>query len=188
MFGKFNPGARTETVHLRSTPEERQRISSAAQKTRRTMTNFVLAATLSAADKALAGEGEFERVAAVVEALPPAANELDASAGKLISLVSGLTSNLTQLQGHAQRIGGVLAGLSTKKGPIDRLSEAAIGLGLAAKSGQLNSTEAANMVAALTGPARDLNELARRLNEGQFVDPRDWHPSISSLVKVLLTT
>ena len=187
MFGKFNAGTRTETIHLRATPNERQKISDAAQKTRRTMTNFVLAATLSAADKALASADEFDQVAAVVEALPPAPHELDASAAKIINLVSGLTSNLTQLQGHAQQIGGVLTGLATEHGPLKRLSAAALAAGLAAKSGKLNSTEAANMVDALANPAQQLNALARQLNEGQQVDPRDWHPPISGLIKVLLT-
>ena len=187
MFGKFNPGARTEVIHLRATPDERRKISDAAQKTRRTMTNFVLSASLSAADKALGGATEFDQVESSVAALPPAPNSLDPAASKIVFLVAGLTSNLTQLASHAQRIGGVVAGLNIDKGPIKNLASAALALGLAAKSGQLTGTQAVNMADSLTGPARDLNVLARRLNEGQVLDPRDWHPPISGLIKVLLT-
>lgn len=188
MFGKFNTGARTETIHLRATPDERAKISLAALKTRRTMTNFVLSATLSAADKALGGTGKFDQVESSVEPLPPSANELDVSAAKLINLVAGLTSNLTQLQDHAQRIGGVLTALATEKGPLKKLAIAAVWIGLGAKCGELNGGQAANLVAALTAPALELNQLARSLNEGHLVDARDWHAPVSGLVKVLLTT
>ncbi len=187
MFGKFNPGARTETIHLRSTPEERQRISSAALKTRRTMTNFVLSATLSAADKVLAGLGEIDPVESVVEPLPPAPDQLDAGAARVVSLCAGLTSNLSQMTVHAERLGGVLAGLTTDKGPLKNLTAATLAAGLGAKSGALKGAQAADLASGLADPARMLNDLARRLNEGQQVDPRDWHPPISGLAKVLLT-
>lgn len=186
MFGKFNPGLRTETIHLRATPDERQQISSAALKTRRTMTNFVLAATLSAAQKVLAGHDESDTVESVVEPLPPSPNELDSGSSKVVSLAAGLTSNLTQLVSHAERLGGVLTGLTTDQGPLKKLSAAALAVGLAAKSGQLTGAQAADLASALADPARMLNDLARRLNEGQQVDPRDWHAPISGLSKILL--
>lgn len=188
MFGKFNPGSRTETIHLRSTPDERNRISLAAQRTRRTMTNFVLSATLSAADKVLADHGESNIVESMVEPLPPAPDELDSGSSKVVSLAAGLTSNLTQIAEHAQRIGGILAGLIKDKGPLKILASAALAAGLAAKSGQLNGAQATDLADALAEPARMLNELSRRLNEGQQVDPRDWHPPISGLSKILLTS
>lgn len=186
MFGKFNPGQRTETIHLRSTPEERNRISLAALKTRRTMTNFVLSATLSAADKVLAGLGEIDPVESVVEPLPPAPDQLDGGSAKVVSLSTGLTSNLTQLTKHAEQIGGVLTGLTTDQGPLKKLSAATLAIGLAAKSGQLKGAQATDLVDALADPARQLNELARRLNEGQQVDPRDWHAPISGISNILL--
>ena len=161
MFGKFNPGARTEIIHLRATPEERAKISLAALQTRRTITNFVLSATLSAATKVLASTDDSEQVAAVVEPLPPTPNELDAHAAGLVNLISGLTSNLTQLTSHAHRIGGVLEGLAKEKGPLKNLSTAALGVGIAAKSGELKGAQAAILLNSLGEPAHQLNELAR---------------------------
>lgn len=152
------------------------------------MTNFVLSATLSAADKVLADAHGSDHIESSVEPLPPAQNELDASAAGLVNLVAGLASNLTQLTNHAQRIGGVLAALSAEKGPLKNLSTAAHGVGLAAQSGALKGAQAANFLEDLNVPAWQLNELSRRLNEGQLVDPRDWHPPISGLRKILLTT
>ena len=95
---------------------------------------------------------------------PPLSSELTENMRELVNMCHATRSNLTQLHTHSARIGGQLVQLTGTDGPLNQLSKQFLQLGLNVKSGHVDEAQAAANLTALSGAAKQINDLARRLN------------------------
>lgn len=118
---------------------------------------------------------------------PPLVIELSLAAKKLLEICHATGANLSQLDVHARAAGEPLARLSGPSGLLFELGSKTREIGLQIKSGQVEMTEAAELLGQLEGPARSLNEsLARPLNEGKSITLEAWKSALTQLKSALL--
>lgn len=119
---------------------------------------------------------------------PPASNELSSRAADLLKVCYGLQSNLTQVHGHAARLGGNLTRLTGADGALEKMMVTVQKHGLRAKSGALDADKAFQILVSLEPAAQALNaDLSRPLNEGREVSLEVWKRVLSNLQAALLS-
>lgn len=194
---KVDFGKRTERIFVRAAPEEAALLAQGARLANRTVSDFV---RLAAVQAALAAGARLERrehqedfanpvetepsgvpVAAIVEALPPMADQLPEAVRALTDTLVRLTGNLTQLKDHASTAGDPVDRLAGEGGALERVRLRARELGLFSKSGAMEEAEASAWLAQLDAAARQVNDLSRRLNEGQAVAAVDWQSPLVAI-------
>lgn len=117
---------------------------------------------------------------------PPAPAGLSFGATLLIKISRGLISNLSQLEDHARRSGGVLDQLVGPDKALQKLSKMAQKLGLKIKATLIDEQSVKNILVLLEPAAADLNErLAKPLNEGKVLQPDVWRQILTALQAAL---
>lgn len=160
-----------ERVTLRLEPPDYARLADAAHSARLPMAVYCRHLVL----------GQVPSVA------PPAIGELDPRAAELLAICQHLISNLTQLNNHAGRLGGVLQPLHGEGGALEKLGARAREIGLRVRKGDMPTAQIEAVLMRLAEPARNLNDvLARPLNEGNQPELAIWHQALSSVQNGLL--
>lgn len=113
---------------------------------------------------------------------PPSTHELPTSTATLIKVCHGLLSNLKQVVGHADRIGGPLRRLIGNEGALHKMASEVQRIGIAAKSGGMDEMTGRQVLISLEPVSMALNfELARPLNEGRSVTLAAWKSILTDL-------
>lgn len=182
MFEKVNPGNRTEHLRTRLTMHEMKTLSEAAQRTRRTISEFARIGVIDAANLALAG------APTAVSPLPPALGELGEHARQLFDVTRRITSNLTQLGDHAQRLGEKFflpGSLCQLVGGIEVMRGQVREVGMTCKAGEMPESVAVEALKRLDVPGAQVNALAHELNEGGQPAAGAWGRALCALRDVL---
>lgn len=117
---------------------------------------------------------------------PPAPADLSFGASLLLKICNGLVSNLSQIEGHASRHGGVLEQLVGPGKALQEMSKQAEAIGLSVKSGSLDEAVIKHILEDLEPASRALNDiLARPLNEGKTLPLEVWKQVLTDLQAAL---
>lgn len=131
---------------------------------------------------------EFYVTGTMPKEAPPLQSELTFGAKVLLKICYGLVSNLTQLEGHAKRLGGPLLNLVGPNSSLQRFAKRTHEIGMGVKLGELNEQVIEHTLVALEPIAHSLNDdLALPLNEGKSPLLETWKEALTGLQSALFT-
>jgi hypothetical protein len=120
---------------------------------------------------------------------PPIPDKLSFGASHLLKICFALVSNLTQLEGHALKLGGPLQNLTGSESSLQRFANRVRDIGLNVKNGELKELEIATLISSLELVAQAVNhELARPLNAGKSVELEIWKRLLTELQSALTSS
>lgn len=120
---------------------------------------------------------------------PPTVDRMTESARRLRPVLARALANLTQISGHAQRLGEPFGRLADSGGVLKKFSAAIEKIGLQIELGELDGARLDDILARLDAPLRTLNDqLARPLNEGQAVAGPTWKSILEAIGAALQDT